>query len=166
MWTEPYVLNKRVKWRDFEIYLLPLLWGWPWLLCTGTLPISKMADYFYFFGCVWCAGIQWKDPHVLLSTGKDSMLHQHIFQNAKRPGDHVIPSGVDISIHGDIGLAYREKNTGKCREKCCQLELKKMSDMIPRKSSIDSRIHVTCGVLPPCALKIRNFTILLVQWQK
>lgn len=42
------------------------------------------------------------------------MLHQHIFQNAKRPGDHVIPSGVDISIHGDIGLAYREKNTGKC----------------------------------------------------
>ena len=69
----------------------------------------------------------------MLSTGKDSMLHQHIFQNAKRPGDNVIPSGVDISIHGDIGLAYREKNTGKCREKCCQLEFKQYGWHDPKR---------------------------------
>ncbi|KAK7109667.1 GATOR2 complex protein WDR24-like isoform X2 [Littorina saxatilis] len=53
--------------------------------------------------------VLWKDPHILLSTGKDYMLHQHIFQSAKRPGDFVIPSGVDISIHGDVCLAYKER---------------------------------------------------------
>ena len=58
-------------------------------------------------------GVMWKDTHTTLSTGKDNLLIQHVFKDALRPADSAVPSGVDISIHGDITLAYKEKSNGQ-----------------------------------------------------
>lgn len=79
---------------------LVMLWKW-------TI-VYKICVYLVFV-----AGVLWKDdPHVFLSTGKDQMLIQHLFNDAKRPADSVIPSGIDISIYGDMCHATRDKNNG------------------------------------------------------
>jgi hypothetical protein len=67
-------------------------------------------------------GIIWRkdDPHVIYSSSKDFYLYQHVFKDAKRPADELVPAGLDLSIHGDISYATLEKPdlTGKC-DKCC-----------------------------------------------
>lgn len=50
-----------------------------------------------------------KDPHVMLSGSKDCFLYQHVFRDAKRPGEELIPSGLDLSVYGVIGHAGSDK---------------------------------------------------------
>ena len=53
----------------------------------------------------------WKnDPDIFLTSGKDDMIIQHVFKDAKRPADLVVPAGIDISIDGNISHAYAEKH--------------------------------------------------------
>lgn len=63
-------------------------------------------------------GIIWRkdDPHVLYSSSRDCYLYQHVFKDAKRPADELVPAGLDMSIHGDISYATLDKPdlTGKC----------------------------------------------------
>ncbi|KAL8586391.1 hypothetical protein ACOMHN_023006 [Nucella lapillus] len=102
----------RIKWRPqrrFHIANCSLLLDHSINVWDVRRPYIPFACFDQHKDVATC--VQWKDPHVLLSTGKDNMLIQHVFTDAKRPGDHVIPSGLDISVHGDIGLAYREKNS-------------------------------------------------------
>ncbi|XP_077864597.1 GATOR2 complex protein WDR24 [Saccoglossus kowalevskii] len=48
-------------------------------------------------------GVVWRhDPHIFLSASKDCTLYQHVFRDAKRPGDKANPVGVDINIFGDV----------------------------------------------------------------
>lgn len=56
-------------------------------------------------------GIIWRkdDPHVLYSCSRDFYLFQHVFKDAKRPADELVPAGLDMSIHGDISYATLEK---------------------------------------------------------
>lgn len=56
-------------------------------------------------------GIIWRkdDPHVLYSSSRDCYLYQHVFKDAKRPADELVPAGLDMSIHGDISYATLEK---------------------------------------------------------
>ena len=60
---------------------------------------------------VMVTGIVWKhnDPHVFLSSSKDSTLYQHMFRDATRPADNANPIGVDINICGDIAHASSDK---------------------------------------------------------
>ncbi|XP_076468926.1 GATOR2 complex protein WDR24-like [Babylonia areolata] len=104
----------RIKWRPqrrFHIANCSLLLDHSinvWDIRRPYIPFACFDQHKDVATCV-----QWKDLHVLLSTGKDSMLIQHVFNDAKRPGDHVIPSGVDISVYGDISLAFRDNNSRK-----------------------------------------------------
>ncbi|KAL4222635.1 WD repeat-containing protein 24 [Mactra antiquata] len=50
-----------------------------------------------------------KDPYVMLSGSKDSLLYQHVFRDAKRPGEELVPAGVDVSVHGLVGHANSNK---------------------------------------------------------
>ncbi|XP_072042211.1 LOW QUALITY PROTEIN: GATOR2 complex protein WDR24-like [Amphiura filiformis] len=53
------------------------------------------------------SGILWRqDPHIFLSGGKDSMLYQHVFKDAKRPSARANPVGVSMSIFGDLCHAF------------------------------------------------------------
>lgn len=45
----------------------------------------------------------------MLSGSKDSLLYQHVFRDAKRPGEELVPAGVDISVHGIVGHANSDK---------------------------------------------------------
>ncbi|XP_052812838.1 GATOR complex protein WDR24-like isoform X1 [Mya arenaria] len=56
-----------------------------------------------------------KDPHVMISGSKDSMLSQHVFRDAKRPGEDLVPSGLDLSVHGMVGHANSDRQ-GKLSE--------------------------------------------------
>ncbi|GFN78137.1 WD repeat-containing protein 24-like [Plakobranchus ocellatus] len=54
--------------------------------------------------------IVWReDCHAFLSCGKDGYVIQHIFNDARRPADHVNLAGIDLSASGDIGHAFCEK---------------------------------------------------------
>lgn len=55
-----------------------------------------------------------KDPHVMLSGSKDSYLYQHVFRDAKRPGEELVPAGLDLSVYGTVGHANSDKQ-GKLR---------------------------------------------------
>ena len=46
---------------------------------------------------------------MMLSGSKDSMLMQHVFRDAKRPGENLVPAGLDLSIHGTVGHANSDK---------------------------------------------------------
>ncbi|XP_060562640.1 GATOR complex protein WDR24-like isoform X2 [Ruditapes philippinarum] len=50
-----------------------------------------------------------KDPHVMLSGSKDSYLYQHVFRDAKRPGEELVPAGLDFSVYGTVGHANSDK---------------------------------------------------------
>ncbi|RUS90721.1 hypothetical protein EGW08_001525, partial [Elysia chlorotica] len=53
--------------------------------------------------------IIWRDCQAFLSCDKAGYIIQHIFNDARRPADHVSMTGVDLSLNGDIGHAYCEK---------------------------------------------------------
>nr|KAG5698058.1 hypothetical protein BaRGS_016706 [Batillaria attramentaria] len=102
----------RIKWRPqrrFHIASCSLLLDHSinvWDIRRPYIPFASFDEHKDVATC-----LIWKDePHTFLSTGKDSMLIQHIFNDAKRPADSVIPAGIDISIHGDFCCAFREKN--------------------------------------------------------
>ena len=46
---------------------------------------------------------------MILSGGKDHFLYQHVFRDAKKPADDLIPTGVAVSIDGTVGHAYQIK---------------------------------------------------------
>ncbi|XP_013785555.1 GATOR complex protein WDR24-like isoform X1 [Limulus polyphemus] len=55
-------------------------------------------------------GFAWHhEPHIILSTSKDSTLYLHVFKDAIRPADHANPIGLDISCYGDISYAASNK---------------------------------------------------------
>ncbi|XP_064614643.1 LOW QUALITY PROTEIN: GATOR2 complex protein WDR24-like [Liolophura sinensis] len=58
-------------------------------------------------------GLAWKhqDPHVFLSCGRDNTLYQHVFRDAIRPADHIVPAGLDFSLHGAVSFANCDKGT-------------------------------------------------------
>ncbi|OWF39356.1 WD repeat-containing protein 24 [Mizuhopecten yessoensis] len=66
--------------------------------------------------------IVWKkeDPHMFYSCSKDCTLYQHVFKDAKRPADHVTPSGIDMNLdytvshaHGERTLSTDKHSSGK-----------------------------------------------------
>ncbi|KAL3832670.1 hypothetical protein ACJMK2_024292 [Sinanodonta woodiana] len=56
--------------------------------------------------------IVWKkdDPHILYSGSKDCFIYQHLFKDAKRPGDLLVPAGLDVSTQGLISHACTDKH--------------------------------------------------------
>ncbi|XP_052255836.1 GATOR complex protein WDR24-like isoform X2 [Dreissena polymorpha] len=50
-----------------------------------------------------------KDPHVMLSASKDSYLYQHVFRDAKRPAEDLVPAGLGISVQGIVGHANSDR---------------------------------------------------------
>ncbi|GFR73772.1 WD repeat-containing protein 24-like [Elysia marginata] len=53
--------------------------------------------------------IVWRDCQAFLSCDKAGYIIQHIFNDARRPADHVSMTGVDLSLNGEIGHAYCDK---------------------------------------------------------
>jgi hypothetical protein len=45
----------------------------------------------------------------MLSGSKDSFLYQHVFRDAKRPGEELVPAGLDFSVYGTVGHANSDK---------------------------------------------------------
>ena len=63
-------------------------------------------DNFYTnIGIVW----KHKDPHIFFSSSKDCTVYQHMFKDAKRPGDEANPVGIDISVTGEVASAMSDK---------------------------------------------------------
>lgn len=56
-------------------------------------------------------GIVWKkdDGHTFYSSGKDNFLYQHVFKDAIRPADKVVPDGLDVSVIGHVTQATKDK---------------------------------------------------------
>ncbi|KAJ8314741.1 hypothetical protein KUTeg_006891 [Tegillarca granosa] len=56
-------------------------------------------------------GIVWRkeDPHIFYSVSKDSFLYQHVFKDAIRPADKLIPSGLSMNLLGDVSYASENK---------------------------------------------------------
>ncbi|KAK3108630.1 hypothetical protein FSP39_012068, partial [Pinctada imbricata] len=56
-------------------------------------------------------GIIWRrdDPHVIYSCSRDQYLYQHIFIDAHRPANKLVPSGIDMNVTGGIAMAMMEK---------------------------------------------------------
>ncbi|XP_054288294.1 GATOR complex protein WDR24-like [Macrosteles quadrilineatus] len=53
-------------------------------------------------------GIAWRgDPHVLLTTGRDSTLYQHVFKDAVRPAEKANPAGISFNSIGDLAVACK-----------------------------------------------------------
>ncbi|XP_044271447.1 GATOR complex protein WDR24 [Tribolium madens] len=54
------------------------------------------------------SGVAWKeDPHVFLSSGRDSTLYQHSFDYASRPAKKANPQGVSLNNRGEILYAHK-----------------------------------------------------------
>ena len=62
-------------------------------------------------GFLFHLGILFKnqDPHVILSAGKDNYLYQHVFRDARKPANDLIPTGVALSVEGTVGHAFQVK---------------------------------------------------------
>lgn len=55
-------------------------------------------------------GIVWhKDPNMLFSCGKDSMIYRNCFNDAYRPADHAAPVALGISSTGNIAFAESDQ---------------------------------------------------------
>ncbi|PVD30506.1 hypothetical protein C0Q70_09773 [Pomacea canaliculata] len=115
----------RIKWRPqrrYHIANCSLLLDHSinvWDVRRPFIPFANFDEHKDVATCVL-----WKDdPHVFLSTGKDQMLIQHLFNDAKRPADSVIPSGIDISIYGDMCHATRDKNNARGKEVTSKLSV-------------------------------------------
>ncbi|XP_041367417.1 GATOR complex protein WDR24-like [Gigantopelta aegis] len=76
-----------------------------WDLKRPYIPFATFDEHTDLTTC-----IVWKnDPHIFLTSGKDDLIIQHVFKDAKRPADLVVPAGIDMSIDGHISHAYAEK---------------------------------------------------------
>ena len=55
--------------------------------------------------------ILWKkdDPHVLYSCSRDQCLFQHVFIDASRPANNLVPAGIDMDVNGHVSMAIWEK---------------------------------------------------------
>ena len=60
-----------------------------------------------------------KDPHVILSGSKDSYLYQHVTRDAKRPGEDLVPAGLDLSVYGTVGHANSDRQGMYVYIRCC-----------------------------------------------
>lgn len=103
----------RVKWRpdrmyhiascalvvDYSIYI--------WDIRRPYIPYASFNEHSNV-----TTGIGWKgnDPHVLLSTSKDSTILKHVFKDSHRPNDHANPQGTTINYKGDFMFSYKLKN--------------------------------------------------------
>lgn len=47
-------------------------------------------------------GITWYDQNIFLTSGKDGVIYQHVFKDAKKPAETSNPVGVSMSLNGDI----------------------------------------------------------------
>lgn len=102
----------RVKWRpertyqiascamvvDYSIYV--------WDVRRPFIPYALFNEHSNV-----TTGIAWKaDPHVLLSTSKDSTIFKHAFKDAQRPSEHANPQGTTFNFKGDFIYSYKTKN--------------------------------------------------------
>lgn len=102
----------RVKWRpertyhiascamvvDYSIYI--------WDVRRPFIPYASFNEHSNV-----TTGIAWKaDPHVLLSTSKDSTIFKHAFKDAQRPSDHANPQGTTFNYKGDFIYSFKAKN--------------------------------------------------------
>lgn len=102
----------RVKWRpertyhiascamvvDYSIYI--------WDVRRPFIPYASFNEHSNV-----TTGISWKaDPHVLLSTSKDSTIFKHAFKDAHRPSDRANPQGATMNYKGDFIYSYKMKN--------------------------------------------------------
>ncbi|KAK7484912.1 hypothetical protein BaRGS_00023832 [Batillaria attramentaria] len=140
----------RIKWRPqrrFHIASCSLLLDHSinvWDIRRPYIPFASFDEHKDVATC-----LIWKDePHTFLSTGKDSMLIQHIFNDAKRPADSVIPAGIDISIHGDFCCAFREKNntTSKTKESGSKLQMFRRASSMSRSEQFFSQASSTLSM--------------------
>lgn len=69
------------------------------------LPVIKMVS-------LSLAGIVWhRDPNILFSCGKDSMIYQNWFMDAYRPTEHASPVALGFSSTGNITFARSNQLT-------------------------------------------------------
>ena len=61
---------------------------------------------FFTVGIVWH-----KDPNILFSCGKDSMIYQNRFDDAYRPAEHAPPVALGFSSTGNITFAKSDQLT-------------------------------------------------------
>lgn len=103
----------RIKWRpermyhiascalvvDYSIYV--------WDVRRPYIPYASFNEHSNV-----TTGIAWKaDPHVLLSTSKDSTILKHAFKDAQRPGEHANPQGTTVNYKGDFIHSFKVRNT-------------------------------------------------------
>eukprot|EP00794_Sanderia_malayensis_P011054 gene11054-12220_t len=79
-------------------------------------------------------GIIWhKESDILLSCSKDSLLYQHVFQDALRPAEHAPPVALGFSCRGDVCNA-------------CSNQLKQSSSL--RKASVGKNLSQQVPSMP------------------
>ncbi|XP_028401189.1 GATOR complex protein WDR24-like isoform X2 [Dendronephthya gigantea] len=98
----------RIKWRPFRKYhiascaLLVDNCVSVWDIRRPYLPHAQFTQHQdAVTGIVW----DHKDPNILFSCGKDSMIYQNWFVDAYRPAEHAPPVALGFSSTGDIAFA-------------------------------------------------------------
>ncbi|XP_038076230.1 GATOR complex protein WDR24-like [Patiria miniata] len=93
----------RVKWRpEKKYYIASCSQVVDQTVCIWDIRRPYMPFAVFEEHKDMATGVVWRDPHVFMSGGKDGMLYQHIFKDAKRPAESVSPVGVSMSIYGNI----------------------------------------------------------------
>ncbi|XP_046560115.1 GATOR complex protein WDR24-like [Haliotis rubra] len=135
----------RVKWRPQRRYHLAscsLLLDHDvniWNLHRPYIPFASFDEHKDV-----TTGIVWRDDnHFFLSCSKDGHVIQHMFKDAKRPADNVVPSGIDINITGEISHAYYDKPDSSAKSgQTTRLFFRKQPDRSEQFTQISSHMFV------------------------
>ncbi|XP_071101858.1 GATOR2 complex protein WDR24-like isoform X1 [Haliotis cracherodii] len=135
----------RVKWRPQRRYHLAscsLLLDHDvniWNLHRPYIPFASFDEHKDV-----TTGIVWRDDnHFFLSCSKDGHVIQHMFKDAKRPADNVVPSGIDINITGEISHAYYDKPESSAKSgQTTRLFFRKQPDRSEQFTQISSHMFL------------------------
>lgn len=103
----------RVKWRpdrtyhiascalvvDYSIYI--------WDVRRPYLPYASFTEHTNVTTGIAFMG---NDPHILISSSKDSTIYKHAFSDASRPSGKANPQATCISTVGELMFTYKIKN--------------------------------------------------------
>ena len=96
---KPHQISSISLMSDFAIHV--------WDLRRPYVPYSSFTEHTDI-----PTSFLWRgDPYTILSAGKDNMLYQHAFADAKRPALHRNPVGMCFNVKGDLLYAFRDGRT-------------------------------------------------------
>lgn len=103
----------RVKWRPermFHIASCALVVDYSVYIWDVRRPYVPYASFNEHTNVTTGISFKGTDPHVLISTSKDSTIYKHAFRDASRPNTKANPQATGLNQKGDLLFSYKMKN--------------------------------------------------------